>query len=1208
MRRLTSSLLAVVLVGALHVPARATKITVLQYQIPGWTATGVGQTADLWVTALQPFTENVNLVTLQPPGRPNAWRRVLPCVVTSAVDPTSGETIKTLTIPPFVIDSTVDGIDVKNARYRAEFRDKRGTLIEVFQGFEQFRVNNTWANSPVTNAKWSDIRTFNYGPSMPDHNTDYYTRAETLRLINQVIASGVGLTSLGGQSAATYPVQTFANGTNVTINSALGVHTIGISGVIAVANGGTGGGTASAARTSLGAAASGANGDITSLAGLTTPLSAPQGGTSFGSYTKGDILVATGAGTLAKLAVGTDGKTLTTNSATATGLEWSMATGTLGGGGANGRVAFWNGAVSLSSNANFAWDDATSRLSLGAPPSSLYRLNLAAGDYVSGYGANLYAGYHLAPISAAQRRMIGVGTDTYVASATGAGTGILYTTTNTDVVNLSPDQPVVMRYTQSGATGYTGLAPVGIVATNGFDFKLGMFGAYNTSAANSSNVFQFTSDVKSYNTAPVVAIFGGGNAMASGAQAWGANLSAFAAASSAVGIADETDFGMIGDNLTSPQAYGKVIVAVGHSGVPLTAGAGKDTDDAGATYYYDGGAYLQLQSNTAVFKPDVAIAFNYSGNQIVNAKGSLINAVVGLTAQEGINFAGLNTSNAAILIRNDDYIKSNNAGNTASLRLIHLNTSDDVVVGDSGALGNTETVVDGANTPEILRALSTRRLGINTRSTGAYSVTPTHTLQTRSTMTRTITGTVATNSGSATVTGTGTAFLTDVRAGSSFVVNGDATLYHVLNVASDTSLTLTANAAATLTNRAVTTDDAMLLVEAEDGTDHVEIDNQGRLKVTGGGPHPVGATAANQDLLGAIRIVGRANPNRRLLFDVDETDGNAYINSLVAGSGWGNIVMQAGGGFVGIGTAFPSATLTVGGFGSKTSTFILSNFESLATNTSGTPHEQFGTIYSIYPLTTWLGPLYGVRYGVRAAFDASGNRTGYPATFHGGRVLIAPDATASPIYQPASMLQVYAQPVLALAGTGTDGQTVSVTNASTTVTAAGGASFASMQVGEALQFGTDTATYQIASVDSASQVTLTTTYAGPTATLSQAWGDPPLLTLMNGFGATALEVRGGRTTVGNTLVEKVGTAIASAGTIDLTNTLGNVFHVTGTTSITTVNGGVAGMTVTFIFDGILTFTDGSNLKLAGNFVTTADDTITITYDGSNWYERGRSVN
>lgn len=73
---------------------------------------------------------------------------------------------------------------------------------------------------------------------------------------------------------------------------------------------------------------------------------------------------------------------------------------------------------------------------------------------------------------------------------------------------------------------------------------------------------------------------------------------------------------------------------------------------------------------------------------------------------------------------------------------------------------------------------------------------------------------------------------------------------------------------------------------------------------------------------------------------------------------------------------------------------------------------------------------------------------------------------------------------------------------------------------------------------------------------------------------------------------------------------GNLFHVTGNTNITSITstGIVAGTRITIIFDGTPTFTDGSNLKLAGNFVATADDTITLVYDGSNWYEICRSIN
>lgn len=67
-----------------------------------------------------------------------------------------------------------------------------------------------------------------------------------------------------------------------------------------------------------------------------------------------------------------------------------------------------------------------------------------------------------------------------------------------------------------------------------------------------------------------------------------------------------------------------------------------------------------------------------------------------------------------------------------------------------------------------------------------------------------------------------------------------------------------------------------------------------------------------------------------------------------------------------------------------------------------------------------------------------------------------------------------------------------------------------------------------------------------------------------------------------------------------------VSGVTGITSITAP--GRSNATITLIFQGILTVTDGGNLKLAGNFVTTADDTLTLTCDGTNWYEVARSVN
>ena len=55
--------------------------------------------------------------------------------------------------------------------------------------------------------------------------------------------------------------------------------TLTLSGTLAIANGGTGATTASAARAALSAAQSGANSDITSISGLTTALTVAQGGT-----------------------------------------------------------------------------------------------------------------------------------------------------------------------------------------------------------------------------------------------------------------------------------------------------------------------------------------------------------------------------------------------------------------------------------------------------------------------------------------------------------------------------------------------------------------------------------------------------------------------------------------------------------------------------------------------------------------------------------------------------------------------------------------------------------------------------------------------------------------------------------------------------------------------------------------------------------------
>ena len=74
---------------------------------------------------------------------------------------------------------------------------------------------------------------------------------------------------------------------------------------------------------------------------------------------------------------------------------------------------------------------------------------------------------------------------------------------------------------------------------------------------------------------------------------------------------------------------------------------------------------------------------------------------------------------------------------------------------------------------------------------------------------------------------------------------------------------------------------------------------------------------------------------------------------------------------------------------------------------------------------------------------------------------------------------------------------------------------------------------------------------------------------------------------------------------------GDEFTITGTTSITSIlDTGTRseGRIVTLRFNSTLTFTDGGNLVLAGNFSTSANDTITLRCMNGAWLELSRSVN
>jgi len=93
--------------------------------------------------------------------------------------------LHTLTIPQFIINSTVDGIDFQHARYDAEFFNTSGQRVKSFERFANFTVPSIIASlsgcTPTGGATscgtWADIEFFNTGS--PGLFVDgYYTKLQ----------------------------------------------------------------------------------------------------------------------------------------------------------------------------------------------------------------------------------------------------------------------------------------------------------------------------------------------------------------------------------------------------------------------------------------------------------------------------------------------------------------------------------------------------------------------------------------------------------------------------------------------------------------------------------------------------------------------------------------------------------------------------------------------------------------------------------------------------------------------------------------------------------------------------------------------------------------------------------------------------------------------------------------------------------------------
>ena len=117
-----------------------------------------------------------------------------------------------------------------------------------------------------------------------------------------------------------------ASGVTIDDSNNVGAASLTLTTDLAVAHGGTGGSTAAAARSNLGAAALGSNSDITALTGLTTDLSVAQGGTGASTHTAASVLVGAGTSAITSIAPGTSGNLLTSN-----GSAWTSAAPAGGG-------------------------------------------------------------------------------------------------------------------------------------------------------------------------------------------------------------------------------------------------------------------------------------------------------------------------------------------------------------------------------------------------------------------------------------------------------------------------------------------------------------------------------------------------------------------------------------------------------------------------------------------------------------------------------------------------------------------------------------------------------------------------------------------------------------------------------------------------------------------------------------------------------------
>ena len=85
--------------------------------------------------------------------------------------------------------------------------------------------------------------------------------------------------------------------------------------------------------------------------------------------------------------------------------------------------------------------------------------------------------------------------------------------------------------------------------------------------------------------------------------------------------------------------------------------------------------------------------------------------------------------------------------------------------------------------------------------------------------------------------------------------------------------------------------------------------------------------------------------------------------------------------------------------------------------------------------------------------------------------------------------------------------------------------------------------------------------------------------------------------------------ISAASNLALADTMCNIFHVVGTTTINSISSAntISGRIIYLLFNNSITIKDGFNLSLVSDFSATIGDTLCLVCDGTYWYELSRSV-